>query len=92
MVGRQDLKTAKARDVFVDITPPFPADPQALGTTLLEGGRMIWARRRRSSPISGLHQASCVNCNFIYVFAIFNKCSSWACPTEPVRPICGAVL
>ena len=32
------MKTAKTRDAFVDITPPFPADPQALGTTLLEGG------------------------------------------------------
>ena len=38
MVGRQDLKMAKTRDVFVDIMPPFPADPHALGTTLLEGG------------------------------------------------------
>ena len=47
MVGRQDLKTAKTRDVFVDITAPFRADPHALGTTLFEGGRMIWARRRR---------------------------------------------
>ena len=37
-VGRQDLKTEKTRDAFVDITPSFPADPQALGTTLLEGG------------------------------------------------------
>ena len=25
-------------NALVDITPPFPADPQALGTTLLEGG------------------------------------------------------
>ena len=38
VVGRQDLKTAKTRDAFVDITPPFPADPHALGTTLFEGG------------------------------------------------------
>jgi hypothetical protein len=28
-----------------------------LGTKLFEGGRMIWARMRRWSPISGLHQA-----------------------------------
>jgi len=38
VVGRQDLKMAKTRDVFVDITPPFSADPHALGTTLFEGG------------------------------------------------------
>ena len=24
-----------------DLTPPFPADPRALGTTLFEGGRMM---------------------------------------------------
>ena len=29
---------AKTRGAFVDITPPFLADPPALGTTLLEGG------------------------------------------------------
>ena len=69
--GRQDLKTAKTRDAFVDITPPFPADPQALGTTLLEGGGgMIRARRRRCSPISGLHQA---RRDIIYVVIIFNN-------------------
>ena len=56
--GKRDLKMAKTRDAFVDITPPFPSDPHALGTTLLEGGRMIWARRRRCSLISRLHQAS----------------------------------
>ena len=28
---------AKTRADFVNITPPFRADPQALGTTLLEG-------------------------------------------------------
>ena len=38
VVGGQDLKTAKSRDAFVDIMPPFPADPPALGTTLLEVG------------------------------------------------------
>ena len=38
MEGKRDLKMAKTRDAFVDITPPFPADPPALGTTLLEGG------------------------------------------------------
>ena len=38
VVGRPYLKMAQTRDVFVDITPPFPADPHALGTTLLEGG------------------------------------------------------
>ena len=36
--GKQDLKMAKTRADFVDITPSFRADPQALGTTLLEGG------------------------------------------------------
>ena len=36
--GKRDLKMAKTRDAFVDITPPFPADPHALGTMLLEGG------------------------------------------------------
>jgi hypothetical protein len=41
--GRQDLKTATMRDDCVDITPPFRANPHALGTTLFEGGRMIWA-------------------------------------------------
>ena len=34
----QELKMAKMRDAVVHITPPFSADPQALGTTLLEGG------------------------------------------------------
>ena len=47
VVGTRDLKMAKTRDAFVDITPPFPADPHALRTTLFEGGRMIRARRRR---------------------------------------------
>ena len=82
--GKQGLKTASRHDAIVHIPPPFQADPHALGTTLLEGGRMIWARRRRCSLISGLHQH---NCNFIYVFAIFNKCSVWACPTQLGRPI-----
>ena len=36
--GKRDLKMAKTRDVVVDITPPFRADPQELRTTLLEGG------------------------------------------------------
>jgi hypothetical protein len=36
--GRQDLKTATMRDDCIDITPPFRADPHALGTTLFEGG------------------------------------------------------
>ena len=36
--GKQDLKMAKTRDVVADITPPFRAGPQALRTTLLEGG------------------------------------------------------
>ena len=36
--GKQDLKMEKTRADFVDITPPFRADPHALGTTLLEGG------------------------------------------------------
>jgi hypothetical protein len=35
--GRQDLKIATTRDDCVDITPPFRADPHALGTTLFEG-------------------------------------------------------
>jgi len=42
-VSSQVAKTCGA----VDITPTFPAEPHALGTTLFEGGRMIWARRRR---------------------------------------------
>lgn len=37
-VGKQDLKMAKTRDDFVDITPPFREDPHALGTTLFEVG------------------------------------------------------
>jgi hypothetical protein len=45
--GKQDLKTANMCGAIVDIPPPFRADPHALGTTLFEGGRMIWARRRR---------------------------------------------
>jgi hypothetical protein len=45
--GKQDLKTANMRGAIVDIPPPFRADPHALGTMLFEGGRMIWARRRR---------------------------------------------
>jgi hypothetical protein len=45
--GRQDLKMAMTHDAIVDITPPFQADPHALETTLLEGGRIIWARGRR---------------------------------------------
>jgi hypothetical protein len=47
VVGKQDLKTANMRGAIVDILPPFRADPHALGTMLFEGGRMIWARRRR---------------------------------------------
>lgn len=38
VVGSQDLKMAKMCAVAVDIRPPFPAGPQALRTTLLEGG------------------------------------------------------
>ena len=38
VVGTRDLKMGKTRDAFVDITPPFPADPHALRTTLFEGG------------------------------------------------------
>jgi hypothetical protein len=34
--GRQALNTATMRDDCVDITPPFRADPHALGTTLFE--------------------------------------------------------
>jgi hypothetical protein len=45
--GMQDLKTATTHDDCVDIMPPFRADPHALGATLFEGERMIWARRRR---------------------------------------------
>jgi hypothetical protein len=45
--GKQDLKTTNMHGAIVDIPPPFRADPHALGTTLFEGGRMIWARRRR---------------------------------------------
>ena len=56
VVGKQDLKTANKRDAI--IPPPFQADPHALGTMLLEGGRMIWARRRRCSLISGVHQVA----------------------------------
>ena len=36
--GKQDLKMEKTRADFYDITPPFRAVPQALRTTLLEGG------------------------------------------------------
>jgi hypothetical protein len=45
--GKKDLKTANMSGAIIDILPPFRADPHALGTTLFEGGRMIWARRRR---------------------------------------------
>jgi hypothetical protein len=45
--GKQDLKMANMRGAIVDIPPPFRADPHALGTKFLKGGRMIWARRRR---------------------------------------------
>jgi hypothetical protein len=45
--GKQDLKTVNMRGAIVDIPLPFRADPHALGTTLFEGERMIWARRRR---------------------------------------------
>ena len=38
MEGKRDLKMAKTRDAFVDITLPFLVDPHALGTTLLGGG------------------------------------------------------
>ena len=41
--GKQDLKMAKTREAILHITPPLRSDPQALGTTLLEGGMMIWA-------------------------------------------------
>jgi hypothetical protein len=47
VVGKQDLKTANMCGAIVYIPPPFRADPHALGTTLFEGGGMIWARRRR---------------------------------------------
>jgi hypothetical protein len=46
-VGKQDLKTVNMRGAIVYIPPPFRADPHMLGTMLFEGGRMIWARRRR---------------------------------------------
>jgi hypothetical protein len=36
--GKQDLKTVNMRGAILDITPPFRADPHALGTTLFEGG------------------------------------------------------
>ena len=36
--GKRDLKMTKTCDVVAAITPPFRADPQALRTTLLEGG------------------------------------------------------
>jgi hypothetical protein len=39
VVGRQDLRMARTCDLH--ITSPFPEDPHALGTTLLEEGRMI---------------------------------------------------
>jgi hypothetical protein len=45
--GKQDLKTANMHGAIVNILPPFRADPHALGTMLFEGGRMIWAQRRR---------------------------------------------
>jgi hypothetical protein len=60
--GKQDMKMADMRGAIVDIPPPFRVDPHALGTTLFEGGRMIWARRRRCSPISGLHQDEGARC------------------------------
>jgi hypothetical protein len=41
--GKQDLKTANMCGAIVDIPLPFRADPHALGKTLFEGGRMIWA-------------------------------------------------
>jgi hypothetical protein len=41
--GKQDLKMANMHGAILDIPPPFRADPHALGTTLFEGGRMIWA-------------------------------------------------
>ena len=36
--GKQDLKTANLCGAHDSIPPPFPADPHALRTTLLEGG------------------------------------------------------
>ena len=92
VVGRQDLKMAKTRDAVVDITPPFRADPHALRTTLFEGGRMIRARRRRCSPISGLHQARrviVILINSIFICVSFGLV--WACPTKSGRgPLGGA--
>ena len=38
MVGMQDLKMAMTHEAIVDMTPPFRADPHALGTMRLEGG------------------------------------------------------
>jgi hypothetical protein len=47
MEGKQDLKTTNMCGAIVDIPPPFRANPHALGTTPFEGGRIIWARKRR---------------------------------------------
>jgi hypothetical protein len=47
VVGKQDLKTTNMCGAIVYIPPPFRADPHVLGTTLFEGGRMIWAQSRR---------------------------------------------
>jgi hypothetical protein len=41
--GRQDMKTVTTHDDYIDIMPPFRADPHTLGTMLFEVGRMIWA-------------------------------------------------
>ncbi|KAK1595676.1 hypothetical protein QYE76_018378 [Lolium multiflorum] len=65
--GKQDLKTA--RTCHVHITSPFPEDPHALGTTLLEGGRMIRAWRPMWSPDSGLHQLNYLSLGNGHVWA-----------------------
>jgi hypothetical protein len=48
--GRQDLKTETKHDVCVDITPPFRANPQALGTMLFEGGEDDMGTKEEVKP------------------------------------------
>ncbi|KAK1609849.1 hypothetical protein QYE76_033522 [Lolium multiflorum] len=81
--GKQDLKTA--RTCHVHITSPFPEDPHALGTTLLEGGRMIRAWRPMWSPDSGLHQliypSLCISMDEVrkklFVMSLSGKAAHW---------------
>jgi hypothetical protein len=48
--GKQDLKTVNMCGAYVDIPPPFRADPHALWTTLFEGGEDDMGTKEEVKP------------------------------------------